>query len=50
LTGQSSVPETLRLEPRGRGVLDPPAAVADIIKTDVALWGKVVKDAGIIAD
>jgi hypothetical protein len=39
------------LEPTGRGVLDPPPAVADIdIKTDVALWGKVVKDAGIIAD
>jgi tripartite-type tricarboxylate transporter receptor subunit TctC len=28
----------------------PPAAFADIIKSDVALWAKVVKDAGISAD
>ncbi|MBR1125129.1 tripartite tricarboxylate transporter substrate binding protein [Bradyrhizobium lablabi] len=28
----------------------PPAAFADIIKSDVALWAKVVKEAGITAD
>ena len=28
----------------------PPAAFADIIKADVALWAKVVKEAGITAD
>jgi tripartite-type tricarboxylate transporter receptor subunit TctC len=28
----------------------PPAAFAGIIKSDVALWAKVVKEAGITAD
>ena len=33
-------------EPKGA----PPAQFADIIKADVTLWTKVVKDAGIAAD
>jgi hypothetical protein len=28
----------------------PPAAFADIIRSDVAVWAKVVKEAGITAD